>query len=569
MEQDTTAKIAEQKKLREQKTRKKRTIGWIAVCVVVVLLAVGGWLLYHYLSLKQVQETMTSYKATAIQEGEINSVISGSGTLSANHEESFTAPGDYTTVESVNYQTGDSIPAGSVVMTLSCLDVEEEIDTLEAELDDVLDELATVDQEKSSLNVTAPKSGVVKDLQASVGTVTDDVDYLCLLSTDGKMKVVIDATDAIHKYDDVVVRIGSDEVEGRIAEIDSQNDTATVILEDNSYDYGAQCTVLSQSGETVGTGTLDVNEYVKVNATTGKIALVNCQENQKCSKGKALFKLESGAQTDEYLSYKKQREDLEEQIQNLKDGLIITADWDCILTALSVEKGDKLSEGDALCSLSSTDGYQLSLSIDELDISSVQHGQKATITLDAVEGEYEGTVDNISYSGSGSYVTSYTVSIVTEPIEGAYPGMSASAEVVIESSGNSLIIPVGAVQYEGRGEEQKAYVYLAADGTTAGDTKTADAIHLDSLEKVYLTTGMSDGSYIVIQSDSLKAGDLIWQSTLTTNAVYTEDDSSSTTDFGMGGNMGGMPSGSMGGGMPSGGMPSGGMPGNMGGGSRG
>ena len=75
-----------------------------------------------------------------------------------NHSASFTAPGDYTTVESVHYQTGDAIAEGDVVMTLSCLEVEEEIDALEEELDDVLDKLASVDQDLSSsgLNVTAP-----------------------------------------------------------------------------------------------------------------------------------------------------------------------------------------------------------------------------------------------------------------------------------------------------------------------------------------------------------------------------------------------------------------------------
>lgn len=568
MEED--AKVIARKKLaKAKKAKKRRIIGWIVLSVVVIALGVGGWLFYQYLQKQQLEETLTSYDAVAVRSGEVSSVISGSGTLSANHAASFTAPGDYTTVESVRYQTGDAIRAGDVVMTLSCLEVEEEIDTLEASLDDVLDKLATVDQNRSTsgLNVTAPKRGVVKDIAADVGTVAEDADYLCLLSTDGKMKVVIDKTDTMKKFDAVIVRLSDGtQIEGLITEFDTDGEKATVIVEDDDSDlaYGEAVTVLSDNGATLSTGTLDVNEYVKVSAASGRVAAVKCVRNKAYAKGRALFRLDSGALTDDYLTYKAQRESLEEQIQNLKDGLIITAEWDCILTSLSVEKGDELSEGGELCSLAGTDGYEMSLAIDELDIASVLHGQAATVTLDAIDGTFAGTVENISYAGSGSYVTSYTVTIVTEPIEGAYPGMSASAEIVIESSGDALLVPVGALQYDGRGEEQTSYLYLAAEGTEAGTTKTAEEIDLASLTKITVETGMSDGSYIVVTGKGLHDGDVIWQSTLTTTATYTEDDST-TASFNMGGMGGmpggGMPGGDMGGGYTGGGMPSGNMPG--------
>ena len=566
MEEDAK-KIAARKRAAAKKAKRRRIIGWIVLAVVVIGLGVGGFLLYRYYTAQEVKATLSTYQAVAVRTGEVSSVISGSGTLTANHSASFTAPGDYTTVEAVNYITGDTVKAGDVVMTLSCLEVEEDIDALEDELDDVLDSLATVDQEVSTLNVVAPKRGVVKDIKADVGTNADDVDYLCLLSTDGKMKVVVAKTDEMKKFDTVYVNIGGTEVEGLITEFNDDGDEATVIIEDDAYPYGEQVTVYDEAGGALGTGTLDVNEYVKVNPTSGRVAAVNCVLNKAYAKGRALFKLASGAPSDKHLTYKDQRETLEEQIQNLKDGLIITAEWDCLLTSLSVEKGDKLSEGEALCSLSGTDGYELTLSIDELDISSVKHGQAATVTLDALDGTFSGTVANISYAGSGNYVTSYSVTIATEPIEGAYPGMSASAEVVIESSGDSLLVPVGALQYDGRGDDRKAYVYLTAEGTEEGDTQLAEEIDIDSLTKVYVETGMADGSYLVVTGEGLSAGTILWQQQLSTTATYS-DDESTTSSFGMGMG-GGMPGdmGGMGGGMPSG-MGGGGFPGggNMGGG---
>ena len=535
----TTQEIAKKKKERERRAKKRRVIERSMLILAVGLLVLGGFVLERRLGARETEETRTSYTATAVRSGSVSTVISGSGTLSANHSASFTAPGDDTTVDAVNYVSGDRIPAGSVIMELSCPAVEESIDALEDELSAVLDKLATVSQERSSLKVTAPKAGVVKHILAEAGTVTDDVDYLCLLSTDGKMKVCIDATEDCHRFDTVSVTLSDGtETDGLVTEI-RVDGVAAVIIEDDGYPYGDACRVCSASGKLLGEGTLDVNEYVKVTASAARVAEVYAAENTKYSKGKPLFLLAEGALSDTYLAYREQREELEKQIANLKEELCITADRDCVLTSVSVEKGDRVDEGTALCSISGTDGYRLTLSVDELDIASVHHGQEASVTLDAVDGTYRGTVKNISYAGSGSYITNYTVTIVTEPIEGAYPGMSADAEIVVASSGETLIVPVDAVQYDGRGRDRTAYL-LAADGAKEGDSRTEEEIDPENAVRIPVTTGMSDGSYIVVEGTGLSDGTLIWRSTLTTSAKYEDDDNSATGGFS---------------GMPAGGMP--------------
>jgi len=144
--------------------------------------------------------------------------------------------------------------------------------------------------------------------------------------------------------------------------------------------------------------------------------------------------------------------------------------------------------------------------------------------------------------------------------------MSASAEVVVESSGSSLILPITAIQYEGRGPEQKAFVYLASGETMPGAVKSAEELDLSTLEKVYVEPGMSDGSYMAVTAEGLSAGDLIWQSSLVTTAIFESEETTTQTMPGGMGNMGGgfpgaQPQGGFSGGQ--GGFPSG-MP-NMGG----
>ena len=142
----------------------------------------------------------------------------------------------------------------------------------------------------------------------------------------------------------------------------------------------------------------------------------------------------------------------------------VVAEWDALVTSLPVAAGDELAAGDALCTLAGVDGYTMDVSVDELDIASVQLDQAAAVTLDAVEGTFSGRVASLSYEGSGSYVTSYTATLEIDPIDGALPGMSASAEIVTATSGQTLIVPVEAVQYE----DGQAFVYLAPEGAAGG-----------------------------------------------------------------------------------------------------
>jgi HlyD family secretion protein len=378
------------------------------------------------------------------------------------------------------------------------------------------------------------------------------MDYLCRIATDGNMRVEISAPDGLQQYDAVTVIIGDEEQDGYVTEL--SDGVATIVFDDNYYAVGTSATVQSEDGAVLGSGEIDVNEYIDITAASGKIATVKVSENTKVSKGTTLFTLAEGAPTSAYTTLKETENDLLDQITDLEDQLAIKAEYDCVLTALSVEAGDTVSSGSSLCTLTGTDGYTLSLSIDELDIASVALGQNATITLDALDGEYSGTVTNISYSGSGSYVTSYTATITTEPITGAYPGMSASVEIITETSGETLIVSVNAIEYDG----DTAYVMLAGDDASIGTTLSENELDLDALATVTVTTGMSDGSYIAISGDGISSGDLIWVPDLTTSATYSDDEETTTTfSFGnstMGGDMSGSdfsggPSGNMGGNM--------------------
>lgn len=537
---DTSFTAAKQKKKHQKRTR-----NIIIICAAAVLIAVGTIIVVNVAKKSSDGTSTLNYRASAVSSGEISTTIDGSGTLAALENQSVTTTAE-STVTAVNFAPGDAIKAGEVVMTMTSSDVESQLSDLKDQLSDTRASLATAKQLLTNLKVTATKGGIVKDIQAQAGSIVDDMDYLCLIATDGKMQVVIPVLEGMGQYDAVTVQIGEDKQDGYITDL--EGDVATVVFTDNYYPVGTNATVLSADGATLGSGAITVNEFVEVTAASGKIATIAVEDNQKISKGSTVFTLAEGAPTSTYTTLKNTEAELLTKIEDLEGLLTVKADTDCTLTALSVKVGDTVASGTTVCTLTGTGGFTIALSIDELDIASVKLGQSATVTLDALKGDFTGTVTNISYSGSGSYVTSYTATITTDPIEGAYPGMSASAQIITETSGETLIVPVSAVQYEG----DTAFLYLADQGTQAGTTLADGALDLDKLTKLTVTTGMSDGSYIAVTAEGLAAGDVIWSPERTSTATYSADDATTASSFIMGSS--GMPSGQSGSFQPPSGM---------------
>ncbi len=217
----------------------------------------------------------------------------------------------------------------------------------------------------------------------------------------------------------------------------------------------------------------------------------------------------------------------------------ITAPCDGIVTELPVAEGDSLETGGEIAIILGTEtGFTISLTVDELEIANVAIGQEATVTVDAVDGEYTGEVTNLSYNGTTSGNTvAYQLTVTIDYDEGIYSGMSAATEIIIESSGDGLLVPVDAVHTSG----DDSYVYLAPSDAEEGTEYDEEELDLDDLTQVTVTTDMSDGSYIMIESDELEEGDLIIMSEVSTTATASDSDDTSSGfgGFGGGGNMGG------------------------------
>ena len=192
-----------------------------------------------------------------------------------------------------------------------------------------------------------------------------------------------------------------------------------------------------------------------------------------------------------------------ENAQDTLDNYNITAPISGTVVTKNAKAGDKIEGGSdgTLCVIYDLSYLEMTMNIDELDISQVEVGQTVQITADAVEGKtYTGVVTEVSVAGTTSGgITTYPVTVRIDETDGLLPGMNVDAEIILSSQEDVLAIPSAAVN---RGNT----VLITADSPSAVNALDQEAP--EGYVYVQVETGVSDDSYIEILS-GLQEGDTV------------------------------------------------------------
>lgn len=304
-----------------------------------------------------------------------------------------------------------------------------------------------------------------------------------------------------------------------------------------------------------------------------------------------------------------------EKAQDAVDDYVVEAPIEGTVVKKNSKAGDTIDSSNAtdpLCVIYDLSSVKFSIDVDETEIALVKTGQKATVTADAVEGEFEGVVTKVPVDGvNENGVTTYTIEIQIENYGDLLPGMNVDAEIVVEEADNVIAVPVNSVN---RGN----IVFVKDDGTThendvtdiikgnkdksgktddkkkaddkddkpqssgmpivSGDTPNGDKSDEISVTKesvptnidvpdgyraIQVETGINDTDYIEIKSGLTEKDQVRTLDTESSSANASFGDPNAQDMYVVpNGNMGGMYGGGMsGGGMSGGGMPGGGMSG--------
>lgn len=375
----------------------------------------------------------------------------------------------------------------------------------------------------------------MKKINVSAGSDIADVmvsdGALMVLSLDGKMVVSLADVSGVSAGDTVTVVLSSGtEVSGTVDSV--SGDDCVVTVTDDGTTYGDMVAVTDSSGNELGSGELTIHQPLEITGTSGTVSVVNVSENTSVSEDTTILTFEGNANETEYQELLAKREartvTLKKLIQ-LKTDPEIRAEIAGTAQSVNASAGSGTSDSGstgsntgstasgststsggktvsqmsyttvedifasdsssaesteatvfstseystdvALFTISPDDTMTLNVSVDELDINSVEIGQEAAITFDAIEDkEFTGEVTEIGNTASVSGgVAKYTVSVSVPKDEQMKQGMNASATVTIENRENVITIPVNALQEKG----DRVFVYTSTDeeGNLSGETE--------------------------------------------------------------------------------------------------
>ena len=204
------------------------------------------------------------------------------------------------------------------------------------------------------------------------------------------------------------------------------------------------------------------------------------------------------------------------------NGYTMEAPYDCVVETWDLPNAEEQLTTDHYVTIAGVDVMMMELSVSEDEVSELELGEDATITVDATGKSYDSEVSYISQAGNYSNGSStFTVRVSFDNDGDVKLGMSASADIPLNKAENVIAVPSGAVNTRGG----KSYVTVKN-----GDEETVAEVE----------TGLNNGSFTEIKS-GLNEGDTV--------VMTVSEDNSSNQWNGMPGGMN-MPDG-----MPSGGPP--------------
>jgi HlyD family secretion protein len=162
--------------------------------------------------------------------------------------------------------------------------------------------------------------------------------------------------------------------------------------------------------------------------------------------------------------------------------------------AVDVQVGQMVSSGTEAVTLGDLSTLELVVDVAEVDVPRIAVGQPAQISIDALPGKtFKGAVERIdpsstSVSGVVDYLT--TIRFTSSDLSQIRPGMTAVASIVNTQESSGWLVPQNSVHKGTKG----SYVLVVQNGKQT---------------QVNVTTGPTDGEWIVVFSPELHAGDVV------------------------------------------------------------
>lgn len=459
-----------------------------------------------------------SYTEAAPERRDVTNTLSGTGTLN---------PANTYTVKSLvdgkvltgTIEEGNIVEESNVLYTIDSSDASTNFEKAEIAMQQAQ---RSYDKVVDRQYVRAEVAGVVSSLKVTKGDEVTSGQEVAVIRDSSRMLLTLEfpAADAanfsVGQSAAVTLDGTFEQLNGTVTSVSGTDAlsagnlltrTVTITVQNAGGLTTAQAATASINGvSSIGSATFAYQAERTLTAqAAGTVTSINVQEGSDVAKDDIILGLSGDDLTESIQSASESLRSAEISMQNLQDTMnnyTITAPISGTIIEKDAKVGDAVKTGDTLCIVYDLSYLEMSINVDELQISSISVGQKVQITADAVPDKtYVGTVTRVSMKGkSDGGTTTYPVTIRIDDTDGLRPGMNANAEIVVAEANNALVVPNAAVV---RG----SYVLVTKDSPSAANADTAMEAP-EGFVYVPVKTGVSDDDYTQIVS-GIQEGDTI------------------------------------------------------------
>lgn len=183
------------------------------------------------------------------------------------------------------------------------------------------------------------------------------------------------------------------------------------------------------------------------------------------------------------------QEDTIGKLDEAKEG--VKADFNGVVTAVSVVEGATVSTGTQTVTLANLDDVEVSVQISKSDLPKISIGQQVDITINgkAYNGEISKISGTATKNNNGVAVVD-TIIKVTNPDSDIILGVEASNKIHAQKADNTLVLPYEYVQTDSEGD----FVYVVENGLVVRKNVT---IGIASSTEAQIVDGLSAGDQVI------------------------------------------------------------------------
>ena len=503
---------------------------WL-VPVVCVVIAGGVFLLKP----KSASTTAVdpSYLEASPEVRDVSNTLSGTGTLN---------PANTYTVKSLvegkvltgEFEEGDVLDEGTVLYTLDSSDASTNFEKAEIAMQQAQ---RSYDKVVDRQYVRAEVDGTVSTLKVAKGDEVTSGQEVAIIRDSSKMLLTLEfpAADAANFSVGQTAQVTLDgtfeQLDGTVTSVTGTDALSTGNLLTRTVtiavrNAGGLTTAQAATATINGVNCIAAKcfEYQAERTLTalaaGTVTAINVPEGGAVNKDDIVLQISGEDLTEAIQSAAESLRSAELNMDNLQEAMnnyTITSPISGTIIEKNAKAGDALSAGSDLCTIFDLSYLEMTLNVDELQVSSLSVGQSVQVTADAVPDKtYTGVVTRVSMKGtSNGGTTTYPVKVRIDETDGLRPGMNANAEIVVAQAKNTLTVPNAAIVRGG-------YVLVTQDSPSAVNADPG-MIAPDGYVYVPVKTGVSDDNYTQIVSGLTGNDTVAYDSAAASTDMYYDD----------------------------------------------